>query len=161
MATYHLHVAEVQPNFAGRIRSSLRFTVLWLLGMLFIERIAHGYWGHPIVWIITGLICFLGGLLTSSLWPREPQSLDFQIDDFGIRSFWNAKPLRKVRSSRVRYVAERRGVWGTKLVVSEDNSLLKLRFSASCISIPKRLVKAEEYDQIKAMAFSWLPNSER
>jgi hypothetical protein len=161
MATYHLHIAEEPPNLRARIRGSLAFTIAWLLGMVFLERFLQGYWGSPAVWIVTGAICLLGGLLTSSLWPPKLRSLDFRIDDFGIRSFWNDKPLRRVNSNRVRYVRERRGISGARLVVSEDALWLKRQFAPSSISIPKRLAKPEEYEQIKAMALGWLENSQR
>jgi hypothetical protein len=161
MATFRFHIAEKPPNLRRRSVDSLRFTVLWVMGMLVIERFSHGHWDRPIAWIIGGATCFLGGLLTSFLWPPKPQSLDFKIDDFGIRSSWNDRPLHKVRSDRVHYVAERRGIFGTRLLVSEERSLLKRLFSARRVSIPRRLVQAEEYEQIKAMAMAWLHSVEQ
>jgi hypothetical protein len=161
MATYYLLFAEKEPNSGSRARSSMRFTVLWLLAMLFLERVAHGNWGYPIAWIITGAICFLGGLLTRSLWPPKLQSFAIRIDDFGIRSFWNGKPLRKIMSSRVHYVRERRGISGIRLMVSEESSWLKRQFSTRSVSIPKRLAQPEEYEQIKAMTLGWLQASEQ
>lgn len=96
MASYHLHISEEPPILGKRIRQSLVFTVLLLVALLGFQHLEYGHWGPPIVWIVTGLICFLGGIL----WPTELQTFDFQIDDFGIRSFWNGKPFRRVRSVR-------------------------------------------------------------
>ncbi len=125
------------------------------MALLGFQRLEYGHWGSPIVWIVTGLICFLGGIL----WPTELQTFDFQIDDFGIRSFWNGKPFRRVRSSAVRYVRERRNLWGMQLIISEESSFFKRRFTANRVVLIKRLFKAEEYDHIKAMALDWLENS--
>ena|SRR5579863_6294732 len=158
MASYHLHVSEEPPTIGKRIRESLGFTALLLLGLSGLQRLEYGHWGPPVVWIITGAICFLGGILTSS-WPAELQTFDFQIDDFGIRSFWNGKPFRRVRSSAVHYVRERRDLWAMKLIISEESSFFKRRFTANRVVLIKRLFKPEEYDQIKAMALGWLENS--
>jgi len=161
MATYHLHVAGEVPTLGKRVRASLGFTVLWLLGMSGLERITNGHWDSPVVLAFVGAICFFGGIVTSSLWPPATQTLDFEIDDFGIRSFWNSKPLRRVRGAKVHYVRERWGIWGTRLVVSEQSSFGKRFFSRNRVALPKRLFSQEEYEQIKAQALSWLENSER
>ena len=159
MAAYHLQIAEQVPTLGKRICASLGFTIPWLLGMSGLDRITNGRWDSPLAFALGGVICFVGGVLTSSLWSPA-QSIGIEIDDFGIRTSWNGKPLRRVRSTKVRYVRERRGIWGIKLVVSEQSSFRKRFFSGSRVALPKRLFKQEEYEQIRAQALSWLQDSE-
>jgi hypothetical protein len=161
MASYCLNVASQTPTLGKRIRESLWFTILWLAGMSGLERIQHGHWDHSVGLAAGGAVCFLLSLLPAYLWPRGVQTLNFQIDDFGIRVFWNGENIRKVRSDHVRYVRERQGFRGPRLVVSEQSSLGKRLFSRNRVTLPQQLFKGTEYEEIKALALGWLEKSER
>jgi hypothetical protein len=157
MATYQLHLAERLPSLRKRVRDSFIFTVLWLLGFSVLERIAHGRWDLSAPLIVGGAILFLGGILTSFLWPAKAHTFDLEIDDFGMRVFGDGELLRKIRTGSVRYVRERRSIWGTTLIISEHSSFAK-RFG-KCVKLPRRLLSQEQYEQIKAQALGWLENS--
>jgi hypothetical protein len=156
---YSIHVAQEPHTFRQRFGWSFFSAALWLLGFSSLERLAYGRWSNPIALAIGGAVFFLGGLFTSSVWPRELQSLDFKIDDFGVRVFCNGDLVRKVRSDRVRCVRERQGFWGRVLVISEERFLVRRFLRHNSVALPRRLLKAEEYEQIKALAQGWLNNS--
>jgi len=159
MATYHIAQGPATPG--KRVRDSFVFTAIWLLGFSSFERLANGRWDYRVALIAGGVVCFIGGILTSFLWPRERKSFDLEFDDDEIRMVWESQVIRKVRRDKVRYVRERWGIWGTWLVVSEQSSLGKRFFRRNRVALPKRLFSQEEYEQIKVQALSWLENSER
>jgi hypothetical protein len=159
MPAYSIHVAQEPQTFRQRLGWSFFSAALWLLGFSSLQRLAYGRWSNPIALAIGGAVLFLGGLFTSSVWPRELRSLDFKIDDFGVRVFCNGDLVRKVRSDRVRCVRERRGLWGRVLVISEERFFARRLFRHNSVALSRRLLKAEEYEQVRALAQGWLNNS--
>ena len=158
MPIYRLTEGSKAPQTLGkRFRYALGFAISWLLAFSTLKRFANGHWDPPFALVAEGGIFFLGVLFTSLLWSRETQSLDLEIDDDGIRCLWNGKVVRRVRRNRVRYVCERRGVFGTKLVVSEHRFLMARLHR---VNVPQRLLEREQYERIKAQSLNWLKTAD-
>lgn len=154
MATYHF--SEEPASSRNIVRDSLLFTSVWLLGFSAFERLANGQWDHPVALAGGGVVCFLIGVLTNFLWPRKTQTFDLEIDDNGIRCLWNDEVVRKVRRDRIRYVRERRGVFGTKLVISEHGFLMP---RLQRVIVPRRLLEPKQYEHIRTQALAWLTSA--
>jgi hypothetical protein len=153
MATYH--IVEGPPSLGKRIRNSLEFTFLWLLGFSMLERFAKGHWIPPFVLAETGAVCLLLGIFVSSLWPREGPDFRLEVDDDEIRMVRRRKVIRKVRRDHIRYAGEWGGGAFRKLVVSERGPAAT-RLLRSGIEVPASLM---DYEEIRSQAFSWLKTS--
>lgn len=153
MASYL--IASAPPTPRKKVLHAFLFTALWLLGFSAFERLATGQWDHPWALGIAGLVFFAGSLL----WETETPAYELVIDDYGIRMFVNGKVLRTVSRGQVRYVRESRSLWGKCLVVSEHSSLFKRRVRG--IIVLKSLPRPDEYEQIKALALSWLESARK
>jgi hypothetical protein len=158
MDTYH--IAEEPSSLNKRVRNSLMFTTVWLVGYCLIERFASGHWDHPVALAITGVVMFLGTLLTSSWWPRETSSFDLEVDDDEIRMVWKRKAIRRARRERVRNVREWKGIFGPRLVVSEHGSV-GTRFLGRRVTVYKSLLAPDDYARIKAQTLSWVQSPEK
>jgi hypothetical protein len=159
MSVYYIRVAQEPCTFRQRLGWSFFSTAVWLLGFTSLERLARGRWSDPVALAIGGAVFFLSASLLVRLGAVSCRVLDFQIDDFGIRAFCNGDLVCKVRSDRVGCVRERRGFWGRVLVISEERFWARRLFRHDSAALSRRLLKSEEYEQIKALAQDWLKNS--
>jgi hypothetical protein len=158
LTLYHINEGPQSP--AKRFRYRVLFGTLWLLGFSLIERLANGRWMmSPTALVIGGSVAYLGALLTTILWPPQQQAFDLELDDQELRLVWNGEVLRRVRTDRVHYVAEKAGILGTKLVISEHES--RWARSRRCINVHRRLLDGQQYERIKALALGWLQSAAR
>jgi hypothetical protein len=155
-----LTVYRIPERKSRPVRDSFTFAAIWLLGFSFIERLAHGHWDSPVALAVGGCILLSGGIFTRWMWPPKVQDFALEIDDVGMRSFWNGAPFRKVRKNHVLYVHEKKSFSGKSLIVSEQESFGKRMFDrATCMIVPEALLGPEQYELVRAQCLAWLQES--